>query len=52
MEITPKVIITQTADCITNYSLVMIFTARERPQYIVVPFKNSKMKVELSASRS
>ena len=44
MEITPKVIITQTADCITNYSLVMIFTARERPQYIVVPFKNSKMK--------
>ena len=22
----------------------MIFTARERPQYIVVPFTNSKMK--------
>ena len=34
----------KTADCITNYSLVMIFAARELPQYIVVPFTNSKMK--------
>jgi len=29
---------------ITNYSFEMIIAARERPQYIVVPFTNSKMK--------
>ena len=40
----PRLKCLKTADCITNYSSVMIFATRELPQYIVVPLTNSKMR--------
>jgi hypothetical protein len=40
----PRLKCQKTADCITNYSSIMILAVRELPQYIVVLLTNSKMK--------
>ena len=40
----PRLKCQKTADCITNYSSVMILAVRELPQYIVVPPTDCKMK--------
>ena len=39
----PRLKCLKTADCITNYSSVMIFATRELPQYIVVQPTGGKM---------